>query len=53
MSGDGRNESELKRFEQFVSEILTVTKDDIKKVEDEAKAVIDPERAPEAEEAED
>jgi len=40
----------LEKFEQFVSEILTVTKDDIRKLEDEAKRVIDPDAATEAEE---
>lgn len=41
----------LKRFESFVSEILTVTKEDIRRAEDEARRLArqtEPEEAPEA-----
>jgi len=32
----------LRRFEEFVSTILTVTKDDIQKVEDQATDIVRP-----------
>lgn len=44
------NKNTLEKFASFVSEILTVTKEDIQKAEGEAKSVVRPEPA-EAEEA--
>lgn len=38
---DDGGDSALQRFEAFVSEILTVTKDEIAKVEEQAEALID------------
>ncbi len=36
---DAEPKTPLEKFESFVSEILTVTKDDIRKAEDEAKEI--------------
>jgi hypothetical protein len=44
MNPEGPKKSPLEKFESFVSEILTVTKEDIQKAEREAEAVIDAER---------
>ncbi|GAC1392027.1 MAG: hypothetical protein NVSMB31_09830 [Vulcanimicrobiaceae bacterium] len=38
--GESRCDSALTNFESFVSEILTVTKDDIQKIEEDAKAAL-------------
>jgi len=42
--------SPFERFKRFVAEILTVTKDDIQKVEDEATDLASPESCEQAEE---
>jgi hypothetical protein len=43
-------DSPFERFKQFVAQILTVTKDDIQKVEDEATDLVKPEASEQAEE---